>query len=25
VEEPPSLDGLFDASFTQDYLDRQGS
>jgi NitT/TauT family transport system substrate-binding protein len=25
VEEPPSLDGLFDPSFTQDYLDRQGS
>jgi NitT/TauT family transport system substrate-binding protein len=25
VEEPPSLDGLFDDSFTQDYLDRQGT
>jgi|SoiMetStandDraft_2_1073263.scaffolds.fasta_scaffold15891_3 NitT/TauT family transport system substrate-binding protein len=25
VEEAPSLDGLFDPSFTQDYLDRQGS
>jgi NitT/TauT family transport system substrate-binding protein len=25
VEQPPSLDGLFDPSFTQDYLDRQGS
>jgi NitT/TauT family transport system substrate-binding protein len=25
VEEPPSLEGLFDPSFTQDYLDRHGS
>jgi NitT/TauT family transport system substrate-binding protein len=25
VEEPPSLAGLFDPSFTQDYLDRQSS